>query len=116
MKNYEKHYFSYITFLGNKLYAQKDTIVINQQDIRIKQEQVHHLKNPRGGYSLVKEYYLKATNELLNGFYKIIIDKNHFYTLYFEDGIRSLKTDPYINTIKYYRNNSIYKLEVFIQL
>lgn len=71
------------------------------------------MKNPRGGYSLVKEYYLKETNALLNGFYKIMIDGNNYYTLYFENGIKSLKTKPYLNMVKYYQNNRIYKLEVF---
>ncbi|MDY3319603.1 hypothetical protein PG637_10050 [Riemerella anatipestifer] len=99
--------------LANELYSQKDTVVINQQDIKIKQEQVYHLKHPRGGYNFVKEYRLKKTNELLNGFYKVIVDENYFYTLYFENGIKVLKTAPYLNIVRYYQNDSIHKIEVF---
>lgn len=100
-------------FLGSKLYAQKDTIVINQKDIKIRQEQVYNFKKTLGGYSLIKEYYLKETNELLHGFYKIFIDENYFYTSYFENGLQSLSKEPYNNVVKYYKNNNVYKLEVF---
>lgn len=111
-KTMKRLIFIMLFFLLNELYAQKDTIVLQEKDIKIRQEQVYDLKNPRGGYQVIKEFSLKESGEKLNGFYKITAE-NHHYTLYFENGIKSLKSEPYINIVKYYQGDKIYQLDIF---
>lgn len=103
-----------ILLLTHLVYSQKDTITINQSDIEIVKKQVYNYQDVRGGYDLIKKYISKQTNQPLNGFYKVIVENHCFYTLYFQQGSKSLNEAN--NFIRYYKNNKLYKLDVFLPL
>ena len=105
-----------ILLLSHLVYSQKDTITINQSDIEIVKKQVYNHQDVRGSYDLIKKYISKQTNQPLNGFYKVIIEKHCFYTLYFQQGSKSLNEADNFNFIRYYKNNKLYKLDVFLPL
>jgi len=105
-----------ILLLSHLVYSQKDTITINQSDIEIVKKQVYNHQDVRGGYDLIKKYISKQTNQPLNGFYKVIVEKHCFYTLYFQQGSKSLNEADNFNFIRYYKNNKLYKLDVFLPL
>ncbi|GIZ16041.1 hypothetical protein RCZ15_22260 [Capnocytophaga catalasegens] len=71
----------------------------------------HKYVGPRIGYSSVPYYVLKEKKEILNGFYKVIIDNNTFYTLHFQNGSKSdWKKD---RVIKFYKSNKLYRLDIY---
>ena len=105
-----------ILLLTHLVYSQKDTITINQSDIEIVKKQVYNHQDVRGGYDLIKKYISKQTNQPLNGFYKVIVEKYCFYTLYFHQGSKSLNEADNFNFIRYYKNNKLYKLDIFLPL
>ena len=85
--------------IGFTTYAQQDTIVAYEKDItRITKTGSHRAK--------LSLYVLKEnTEKRLNGFYKVIVDENSFYTCFFYKGV------------KYYRKEGkgykLYQLDVY---
>ena len=68
--------------------------------------------NLRGSWSTNDYYIVKETNKKLNGFYKIIIDKDNYYTGYFEKGYKRLSKTK--NIFKYYnKSGAITKIELY---
>lgn len=106
-------------FLYNCLiYAQQDTIIIYKDKILSVEEDVY-TKNPRTGLYRTRYYAQKGSKDSLSGFYKVIEDEAHFYTCYFQRGLKSLNKEPFYNFVKYYKKNrrdsvyQIYKIDLY---
>ena len=85
----------------------KDTITLGINDIETTRDT--HVGRICVGYSL-KYYIVKETKKKLNGFYKIIINDDNYYTGHFNNGFKSLKND--VNAFKYYQSGSFTNLEL----
>lgn len=91
------------------IHYHKKTIIIDEKDI-IPITKTIISKDPRAGLSYDKYYQLRGSSSNLNGFYKVIIDKDTFYTLHFENGTKNIEQ----NIIKYYYKNKIYKVDIYL--
>ena len=108
-----------LIFLYNALlYSQQDTITVQENDIITVEKEIY-THNPRTGVYSTKYYALKGSVDSLKGFYKIVKDNNHFYTCYFEKGIKSLNKETFYNVVKYYEKDKdssaykVYKIDVY---
>lgn len=97
--------------IGITTYAQQDTIVAYEKDItRITKTGSHRAK--------LSLYVLKEnTEKRLNGFYKVIVDENSFYTCFFYKGVKYFFDQPNYNIVKYYKKEGegykLYQLDVY---
>lgn len=92
--------FLILLFWNRKIFSQ-DTITLYASDIESVQH-INKVKNLRLKPTFSKYIINKNTNELLNGFYKIITDKNSYYLIHYKNGAEE-KDRPSI--IKYYKND-----------
>ncbi|GIZ16038.1 hypothetical protein [Capnocytophaga catalasegens] len=90
-------------------YSQKDTITVRESNIAFISQDIY-IEDPRIGILTTDVYILKEEKTPLNGFYKVIINNDYFYTLAFDKGSKILNNG---NIIKYYKNNKIYKLDIY---
>ncbi|GIZ16043.1 hypothetical protein [Capnocytophaga catalasegens] len=104
-----RNFLYLLLFLSTTIYAQKDTIVIKQSDINhIKKTSSH---SPRGGIEITSYHALNNTGKPLDGFYKVIVGNNSFYTCYFEVGNKNSQVSN--NIVKYYKDNKLYKIDIY---
>nr|WP_314999891.1 hypothetical protein [uncultured Capnocytophaga sp.] len=94
--------FLILLFWSNKMFSQ-DTITLYASDIQSVQY-INELKKTRSKPTFFKYTIDKNTNELLNGFYKIITDKNNYCLIHYKNGIEE-KDLPSI--VKYYKNDTL---------
>ena len=97
--------------LSINVYSQQDTITVNKKEI-ISIEQDIHTQDQRTGYYSVRYFALIGSKTPLKGLYKVIDQKNYYHIVYFENGTEI--PSSYLNVVKYYYLNKIYKIDIFL--